>query len=368
MRQSLPAFLILVILLSGCAVIGQPGPTPIQEMLIPTPPGSTGETPTPFPTRASEFRVPPQVALPGDARSRFGFGVARGPVSQYDVAALHAGWYLSWQVEVAPEHPAGLEFVQMVRVRGKKFQPDRKTIAQAAERNPGSLWLIGNEPDVLWQDWSAPDEYASVYHELYTLLKQHDPACRVAIAGISQPTPLRLKYLDAILEAYRSKYSEKMPVDVWNIHAFILREEKGSWGVGIPPGFDVAHGALYGIQDHDDMTIFQEQILRFRKWMKEHGERDKPLIVSEYGILMPPEYGFDSRRVRSFMYRSFDYFLTAADREVGYPLDDNRLVQRWCWYSLSDTHYPTGNLFDPRSRRITSLGEAFGRYVETISP
>ncbi len=368
MRRLLPAFLILSILLTGCSVIGRPKPTQTREMLIPTPPSDTGNLPTPIPSRAAEFRVPPQVALPGNARSRFGFGVALEPVSQYDVSALGAGWYLSWQVEVAPERPAGLEFVQMVRVRGKKFRPDRKTIAEAAERNPGSLWLIGNEPDVLWQDWSSPDEYAYVYHELYTFLKKHDPACKVAVAGVSQPTPLRLKYLDAILDAYRSRYGEKMPVDVWNVHAFILREEKSSWGVGIPPGFDVAHGLLYGIQDHDDMAIFREQILRFRRWMKEHGEREKPLVVSEYGILMPLAYGFDSSRVKDFMYRSFDYFLTAADRDVGYPPDDNRLVQRWCWYSLSDTHYPTGNLFDPQNHRITPLGEAFRKYIETISP
>ena len=27
-----------------------------------------------------------------------------------------------------------------------------------------------------------------------------------------------------------------MPVDVWNVHNFVLREERGSWGVDIPPG------------------------------------------------------------------------------------------------------------------------------------
>ncbi len=369
MRRSLYIFLILSFVLSGCAVPGwsKPKPTPIQEKLIPTPPGDASELPTPEVHRSGAFHVPPQVALPKDARSRFGFGVPLAPVSQYEVSALGAGWYLGWDVEVEPERPAELEFVQMIRVRGKDFRPDRETIAQAAERNPGSLWLVGNEPDVLWQDWSSPAEYAQVYHDLYSLLKEHDPTCKVAIAGVSQPTPLRLKYLDAILESYRSRYGERMPVDVWNVHAFILREERDSWGVGIPPGFDVDRGLLYGIQDHDDMTTFREQILRFRQWMKDHGEQEKPLIVSEYGILMPPEYGFDQGRVREFMYRTFDYFLTAADRNVGHPSDDYRLVQRWCWYSLSDTHYPTGNLFDPQTHRITPLGEAFGEYVRTVT-
>ncbi len=359
----------LLAMLSGCSIVGKSKPTPIPEMLIPTPPKDIQTVPTRArKNHTTDFHVPPQVALPKDTRNRFGFGVPLGPVIQYDTAPLGAGWYLDWQVEVTPEHPGRLEFVQMIRVHGKEFRPDPGTIVRAAEQNPGSLWLIGNEPDVLWQDWSPPEKYARVYHELYHLLKRHDPTCKIAIAGVSQPTPLRLEYLDAILDAYRSKYGEKMPVDVWNVHAFILREEKGSWGVGIPPSLDVTQGALYDIQDHDDMAIFREQIVRFRRWMKKHGEQDKPLIISEYGILMPREYGFSQERVREFMYRTFDYFLTAADREIGYPVDDYRLVQRWCWYSLSDTHYPTGNLFDPETHRITPLGKAFGGYIRTVAP
>ena len=32
-----------------------------------------------------------------------------------------------------------------------------------------------------------------------------------------------------------------------------------------------------------------------RQWMADHGQRDKPLWITEYGILMPEEYGFDAR-------------------------------------------------------------------------
>ena len=37
---------------------------------------------------------------------------------------------------------------------------------------------------------------------------------------------------------------------------------------------------------------FQQNIIDFRAWMAERGYGDKPLMVSEYGILMPAEYGF----------------------------------------------------------------------------
>jgi hypothetical protein len=63
------------------------------------------------------------------------------------------------------------------------------------------------------------------------------------------------------------------------------------------------------------------------------------------------------------MYATFDFFITSKDPDLGYPADDNRLVQRWLWYSLSDTVYPTGNLFDAATGQITPLGLAYGSYV-----
>jgi hypothetical protein len=35
-----------------------------------------------------------------------------------------------------------------------------------ARRNPGRLWLVGNEPDVIWQGNSTPAEYARAYHDI----------------------------------------------------------------------------------------------------------------------------------------------------------------------------------------------------------
>jgi hypothetical protein len=155
-----------------------------------------------------------------------------------------------------------------------------------------------------------------------------------------------------------------MPVDVWNVHTFVLREERDSWGVSIPPGFDdVQQGMLWEIEDHDNLDLLRQQIVDFRRWMDRHGQRDKPLIVTEFGILMPEDYGFSPEAVAEYMRRSFDLLLTARDPEIGYPADDNRLVQRFLWYSLSDTMYPTGNLVDPKTGDLTPLGEVFADYA-----
>ncbi|MDH7487793.1 MAG: hypothetical protein QHJ81_16160, partial [Anaerolineae bacterium] len=322
------------------------------------------------PALFQEERLPHPTLAQGERealslRERFGVGVAAelGSIEQYDVGQLGAGWYLDWCTNIHPPRPQGMEYAQMVSVFRGGFYPDLKSIAAIAAANPGSLWLIGNEPDVIWQGNVPPADYARSYHQIYFALKRADPSCQVAIGGVSQPTPLRFQYLDMILHAYRRLYGQVMPVDVWNVHAFILREEKDSWGVDIPPGIEATRGLLYEIEDHDDLEIFKQQIIAFRRWMRERGEREKPLIISEYGILMPADYGFDHARVRQFMYASFDFFLTATDDELGYPPDDNRLVQRWAWFSLSNEKYPTGNLFHPDTQRITPLGMDYAHYL-----
>ena len=316
------------------------------------------------------LKVPPLYPSPHE---RFGVCQVRNSIDQYDVVQLYAGWYLDFGARLSPPHPEDMEFVQVIRVKEGAYDPTTitQTLGPIVDANPGSLWLIGNEPDRRgWQDDRPPWEYAPIYHDLYTFLKGRDPTCQVAIGGVVQPTPLRLKYLDMVVDAYHDFYGEMIPVDVWNVHNMILREEQGSWGAGIPAGLTETVGMLYEIQDNDNIEIFKQQILAFRQWMADHGERNKPLIVSEYGVLMPDIYGFDHDRVRDFMYATFDFFLTATDDELGYPADGNRLVQRWAWYSLDDQMYDpeteegfNGNLFDPDTRKITPFGLDYGAYT-----
>jgi hypothetical protein len=351
--------------------IAQPSVTSSASDHSPTPEAQI--TPTPEPTQAapqSTSAPPPAVVatplpLLMSTRDRFGFGAAVSPVDEEVADQLHAGWYVNWTTELDPPRPRGMEYVQMIRVRGGTLSPSESDLERIARENPGSLWIVGNEPDVPWQDNVTSTEYATAYREAYTLLKRVDPTCQVAIAGVSQASPLRLQYLDMILDTYRSLYGEKIPVDVWNVHGFILREERGSWGVDIPLGISVDQGRLFELEDHANMEIFREQIVAFRQWMEERGEGDKPLIVSEYGILMPSDYGFPDDTVRDFMFATFDFFTTATDPILGYQADGNRLVQRWAWYSLGDTVYPTGNLFDPATGQITTLGLAYGSYTSS---
>ncbi len=311
---------------------------------------------------------------------RFGVGVCQefGPIANFGVEALHIGWYLDWGIRYLPARPGGIEYAQLVWVsEGRSTVPpgDLRAIVRA---NPEALWIIGNEPECVAQGNSTPVQYAEVYHELYSLIKAEDDSAQVAIGGVVQPTPLRLEWLDKVLDHYLAAFGEPMPVDVWNIHNMILPEVAGQWGCGIPRGLDEAQGRLYAVEDNDRLDYFVQHVLDFRKWMRDHGQRNKPLIISEYGVLMPEEYGFPADRVNRYMNATFDYLLGARDDELGYQADGNRLVQRWLWYSLNDRPWDpesgegyNGALFDYRYLEypgmLTAHGENWKRYVAALA-
>ncbi|MGQ9785295.1 MAG: hypothetical protein ACUVSJ_02425 [Anaerolineae bacterium] len=308
---------------------------------------------------------------------RFGFDLhpGRGKVTDYEVGLLRAGWYYDVNIQLNPARPTGLEYMQTVRVA---YPPRCEDLAPYVRNNRGSWWFIGNEPDrPTYQDACTPDNYARIYYDLYRCIKSNDSTAKLAAGGIVQPTPLRLKYLNEILASYRARYDTELPTDGWNIHNMILRERScryypnDCWGAEVPTGLPDKQGMLYTIQDNDNMTYFKRQIEDMRQWMKQNGYQNLPLIVSEYGINMPPMYGFDAKRVIDYMYKTFQYMLNAKDCNLGYPQDGCRLVQRWAWYSLNDQMYVpppactgndcgfNGNLFDPKTRQITEFGLAY---------
>lgn len=333
-------------------------------------PSTNTPTATLPPTRAPQAAPTVQRPLAGAASgaiphfSRFGVAGHLGTARAALEAGLPFGAFINWNVSV--ERPfAGIDFWQTIRlgengIRRTSWEEIETAVAAA----PGSFWVVGNEPDVRWQDNVTPQRYAEIYHDVYHFIKERDPSARLVIAGVSQATPLRRAYLDIVLDTYEARYGEPMPIDVWNVHAFVLREEADGWGVGIPPGMDGADGTLYEIEDHANLDVFRRNLIDFRAWMATRGYGDRPLVVSEYGILLPADYGFPPEVVAEFMLGTFDFFLTAANN-TGYPADDGRLVQWWFWYSVYDDGlYPSGNLFDLPARQLTLIGSAWKAFLE----
>ena len=244
----------------------------------------------------------------------------------------------------------------MIRVHEDCISPSVEQIGLAARNSQGSVWIIGNEPDVIWQDNVTAIKYAATYHDIYGMIKSSDPTALIAVGGISQATPLRLQYLDQVLQTYQDLYHEPMPVDWWTVHGYVLREEKDSWGVDIPPGIDATQGELREVADHGRIDLFEAQLRAFRQWMAENGYQNTPLALTEFGILMPSSYGFPTDMVASYLEQTFTWLDQVQDEAIGYPADKYHLVQRWAWFSISDPTYSTSDLGDLSSGKLTIVG------------
>ena len=330
------------------------------------------------------------------------FGVnATGNLSSYNVQPLRTGWYVDYQARNAPSQRAGVDYYRIISLEqigdGYTYSIGGAEAATAAQllsivaAFPGQHWLIGNEPDRrFYQNDIEPEIYAVAYHDLYTLIKERDPQARIVAGNIVQPTPLRLRYLDRVLAAYYDLYGDPMPVDAWGFHNFILNEASCAyyrqfypnnevglravcWGADIPPGMDDVDGLRIDLQLNDDIDLFKQQIVAFRTWLADNGYRNTPVYLTEYGVLMPPGWfspDFDAGRVNRFMDASFDYLLNeGVDPNIGYPADDNRLVQRFSWYSTDENTDHNGFLFDRASAAgaRTAMGDNYAAYTGKLA-
>lgn len=319
--------------------------------------------PTPVPTA-----TPMSVNLPPEDLARFGMA---GPLEHARPAAeagLPFGSMLNWRTDADPTLPVGTEFWQMLRLSDEGISPAWDEVERVLAAQPGSVWLVGNEPDVPWQDGITAERYAELYHEAYTFIKSRDPSAVIGAGGIAMPSALRLAYLDDVLREYEARFGEAMPVDLWSVHAFTLREELDSWGIGIPPGRDETTGELLEIEDHGNVELFKQHIRDFRSWLAANGYQDVPIAVTEFGILLPSDYGFPPEFVADYMRETIEFMRTAADETTGLPSDGNRLVQFWFWYSLDDSGaYPTGDMFEPSTGELTLVGQAYRDYILSLS-
>lgn len=233
---------------------------------------------------------------------------------------LGLGWYFNWNWThgVVCDSPGGncIEYMPLVGGWGPGVNP---TIAQIQtrintypERYPdGTTWLIGNE--IIWDDQRTPLQYARDYHAFYVGLKGINPTFKVANGSVitsvqyNRPgfngTPYEL--LNAIWDAYQNEYGEPWPVDVWNIHPYV-------W-------------ILPTVQQQLDNL--RGQLSAFRDWMASKGQQNKPLIITEYGLLND----YDQQRMIDFLLGSFEILLSTGHAN-GMPGDEGRWVQRWAWF------------------------------------
>ena len=315
-----------------------------------------------------------------DTVCRFGITSPLGSEG-YDIASMGVGSYLDWGAGSNPSLPNGVEYIRVLRLRDDLYPQTLANLPDWIQANPGSVWVVGNEPDTYYsdQDGLLPEVYADRYYELATIIRSLDPTARITFGNSVQPTPIRMRYLDRVWNQLVAHAGNPAAVsdliDYWTIHSFILNEKMYSWGSGIPPGFENDHEDAVEIIDFSDTyssNIFQQRIIAFRSWMAGKGERGKPLWIVEYGSLSPPidppggpdYYNVSDQDTADYMTATFDFLLSASDEQTGLPGDANQLVQRWFWYSLNDHRYNFGgSIFDPDDEKLPTLvGEAFIEY------
>lgn len=326
------------------------------------------------------------------------FGVNKD-ISDSNISPLRTGWFINYGATFdINQSPLGVEYMPTIRLTQYDADGDgerddyrysvwanwaptsEKRLKQEIADHPGAHWIIGNEPDrydrdLAGQDDIEPQVYAVAYHDLYHLIKSEDPNAKIVAGSIVQPTEVRMQYLNKVLAEYKTRYGQRMPVDVWAVHNFVLNEVSCDaypssaicWGAGIPPGIDVDKGNVISVDQNDDFSLFKEQILRMRQWMASRGYQGVPLYVSEYGVLFGPQNDwaiYDDARVNAYMDATFDYMLNTRDESLGDPNDDYRLVQRFSWYSVRDPKF-NGSLFELNGS-LTAIGQHYAANTATI--
>ena len=308
--------------------------------------------------------------------------------NDYDMTLLGVDSYINWSVSSDPLEPQNYEHIKVLRVRNDVYNATKANLPAQLSVYPGAIWIIGNEPDTRFenQDNLIPEVYAQRFLEISEIIRTNDPNALIGFAPIVQPTPIRILYLELVINEMNrllenSETSISDTFDIWTIHSFLLHEAKRitidrkvtyveGWGTGLPPGvdpilFDEEHQPMNLDYDWDlthSISLFRELIINFRQWIHDKGLGDKPLWITEYGSLMPfthiPEY-----KTIEYMLDTFNFLLSAKDPFIGFAIDDYRLVQKWYWYSLNgDIFDKGGSLYNSDLIEETSVGRNFRQY------
>ncbi len=239
--------------------------------------------------------------------------VATAGVCPDSLAPLGPVWYYTYGFE-------GDDLPGHHRVLLVPVHYDEPALRKVLRAHPGRWWLVGNEPNDPLQDNLSPAAYAGFYHRVASTARRIDPTCRLVPAGIANAD---WRWAQAFRDSYRVQYGHYPSVSAWNVHVYLLDPAKNSL----------------------DAQRFIARTEDFRRWMVQINEDEKPLLLSEYGVLIMPD-GADETAIADYM------------REATVWLQDSELVQAWAWFASHTGGYFLGDLYDAESRP-TLLGRTY---------
>jgi hypothetical protein len=267
---------------------------------------------------AARRSAPPLFSTP------FGVTLGDAPVTAAQLDALGPVWYMDWQWRTATL----ARHERLYVVWCSDVETDQGQIPAAMRASGAAWWSLGNEPNDPNQDYRTPEAYAELYHQ-YEGWADKAPRCGILPAGIANAD---WEWAAAFRDAYRDRYGRYPRTDGWNIHNYILE-----------PGLDPY-----------DVTEFGRRILAFRSWMESIGDGDKPLFLTEFGVL----YGTGCcdrpvdapEKVEAFMRQAVQW------------LQDSGAVSGWAWCATYTRLY-NGSLMTPAGE-LNSLGQTYSELVK----
>ncbi len=184
-------------------------------------------------------------------------------------------------------------------------------------------------------------------------------------------------------------------MDVWNIHAYVLNEAScdmypdNCWGAGIPAGLADTVGLYVDIHHASQNANFsnaQYHLVALRAWMAQHGQQNKPLIITEMGVNFPPQWCLQNGECPFTPQQVRDRYMYPALVISSYPRRMPRPAIRWMntgWFSagtgtVSTMKHPgdqgeqefNGNLFwsgfETAPRGLSTLGSYYQQYVRDL--
>ncbi len=248
----------------------------------------------------------------------YGVAIAYGLGGSQELSELEPLWYTNYDFR-----GAALDNHQRLYV--VKTNWDLAGVAEVARSHPGEWWQFGNEPNDLFQDNVSPTDFARRYHSFYFTLKAADSSAQVVPAGLANAD---WRWAASFWQAYEREYGTTPQVDGWSIHNYLL---------------DSCASAA-------DVGLFKSRIEAFRAWAARGGRGDKPLFLTEYGILygngccncptIPPD------QVTEFMQRTSQW------------MSESRTVDAWAWFAVRTDGRYNGDLFFPEGT-LTELGGTY---------
>jgi len=319
---------------------------------------------------------------PAPDASRFGVAVnaQQKPLSYYpQFSDLEVTWYQNWSCvpwwnkdlkPPAPEVVPGVQYYPTVGAWGcLEGSETASTLQTMIAKCPGcfpngTVWIIGNELQIDKFDRLCsgavldpprsitPAEYAVKYKKYYDMIKGINPTYQIAI-GVTFDRIAWSDFLRETRVAYETRYGQRMPIDVYTIHAYMSD----------PPLAEVTR------------LVNNKRVI-----MKEYGDQNKPLIMTETGVLTDRGIGLIAtpEQINAYMDSVFTYLANYTSDEYGCPDDGYRMVQKWAWFALTAANgdntdlqkWDGTDLFDTGSTyaTLTALGANMAAFPKSDPP